>query len=245
VTQVLREATGQDFGEDPQSWTTWWVDQLGYRSRPQSPAPVPTYVQNVPLAYLPQGVVPQQVNQAGTPTVTTAVSSSVSPGGVSHSCFKAGTPIHTLTGPRPIESIQVGDQVLTQDVQTGALSYQPVLAVFHNRPDATLRIELDGDGETIVATRIHRFWKAGQGWTLARDLKPGDTLRNLGGTARVRSVEPDQVQPVFNLQVAEGASFFVGSAGTLAHDNSLVEPVPAPFDAPPTLAALSAGAGAK
>ena len=133
----------------------------------------------------------------------------------------------------------MGDQVLTQDVQTGALSYQPVLAVFHNRPGATLRIELDG--ESIVATTIHRFWKAGQGWVMARDLKPGDPLRTLDGTAKVRAVESDQVQPVFNLQVAEGGSFFVGAAGTLAHDNSLVEPVTAPFDAPPRLATLAAG----
>ncbi len=115
------------------------------------------------------------------------------------------------------------------------MTYQPVLAVFHNRPSATLRIELDG--ESLVATTIHRFWKAGQGWVMARDLKPGDTLRTLDGTLEVRAIEDDQVQPVFNLQVAEGSSFFVGAAGTLAHDNSIAKPVTAPFDAPPTLAA--------
>ena len=38
-------------------------------------------------------------------------------------------------------------------------------------------------GETIVATGIHRFWKAGKGWTMARDLKAGDRLRMIGGVA--------------------------------------------------------------
>jgi hypothetical protein len=234
VTQVLRGVTGADYGEDAQAWTAWWVDQLGYSFKASPTQPVPTYVENVPLAYLPPGVATAAVDQAGPSTTTTAVSTSFTPGGVVHNCFKAGTPVRTLSGPRPIESIRVGDRVLTQDVRTGALGYQPVVAVFHNRPGATLRIDLGG--ESIVATTIHRFWKAGQGWVMARDLEPGDLLRTLGGTARVRAVEDDQVQPVFNLQVAEGGSFFVGAAGTLAHDNSLVEPVTAPFDAPPTLA---------
>jgi len=242
ATQVLRGVTGQDLGEDPGSWTAWWVDQIGYAYKtPQATSqPVPTFVQNVPLGYLPPGVATTAVNQAGASTTTTATSTRFVPGAVVHNCFKAGTPVRTLAGPRAIETIRVGDRVLTQDVQTGSLGYQPVLAVFHNRPGATWRIELDG--ESIVATTIHRFWKAGQGWVMARDLKPGDSLRTLGGTARVRAVEGDEVQPVFNLQVAEGGNFFVGSAGTLAHDNSLVEPVATPFDAQPKLPALASGA---
>lgn len=240
ATQVLRGVTGEDRGEDPKSWTGWWVDQLGYAYKSPQEQPVPTFVENVPLAYLPPGVNTPALNQqAGPSNTTTTVSSTFSPGGVSHNCFKAGTPVRTLAGPQAIETIKVGDQVLTQDVQSGALSYQPVLAVFHNRPGATLRIELDH--ESIVATTIHRFWKAGQGWVMARDLKPGDPLRTLDGTMQVRAVESDQVQPVFNLQVASGASFFVGTAGTLAHDNSLVDPVAAPFDAPPRLTTLDAG----
>jgi hypothetical protein len=157
-----------------------------------------------------------------------------------YSCFAAGTPVRTLLGPRPIESIEVGDQVLAQDVTTGALSFEPVVALHHNPPKPTLRIDL-GD-EAIVATPIHRFWRAGQGWAMARDLKPGDTIRRLGGTARVVSVSEEQVQPVFNLDVAERRSFFVGASGALVHDNSLVDPVLHPFDAPkaPEVAAADA-----
>ncbi|SIO13096.1 Pretoxin HINT domain-containing protein [Singulisphaera sp. GP187] len=244
ATQVLRGVTGEDFGEDPQSWTGWWVDQLGYAYKSPQSQPVPTFVENIPLGYIPEGVATPTLKQSGPSSTTTSVSSTFSPGGAQfhHNCFKAGTPVRTLAGPRPIETIQVGDQVLTQDVQTGALSYQPVLVVLHNPPGATLRIALEGELEPIVATTIHRFWKAGQGWVMARDLQPGDPLRTLNGTARVQSVVTDQVQPVFNLQVAEGASFFVGAAGTLAHDNSLVKPVTAPFDAPPKLAALAVSA---
>jgi hypothetical protein len=156
-----------------------------------------------------------------------------------HSCFAAGTPVQTLTGLRPIETIRLGDEVLTRDTSSGALSYQPVVAVFHNKPNQTLKVTL-GD-EAIVATGIHRFWKAGRGWTMTRDLKPGDLIRTLGGLARVEGVESDRVQPVFNLQVAEGESFLVGRQGALVHDNSLVLPVAAPFDAEPSLAVASPG----
>src|SRR5581483_7285581 len=140
---------------------------------------------------------------------------------------------------RPVESIRMGDEVLTRDTTTGALSYQPVVAVFHNKPNQTLKVAL-GD-ESIVATGIHRFWKAGRGWTTARDLKPGDMIRTLGGLARVEGVETDRIQPVFNLQVAEGESFLVGVQGALVHDNSIVLPVSQPFDAEPSLAVASPG----
>ena len=100
-------------------------------------------------------------------------------------------------------------------------------------------MKLDLGGESIVATGIHRFWKAGKGWTMARDLKPGDIVRTVGGTARVESVMPDKVQPVYNLDVAENRDFFVGKHGCLVYDFSIVQPVVAPFDHAPDLASLT------
>jgi Pretoxin HINT domain len=125
--------------------------------------------------------------------------------------------------------------VLSQDPKTGVLSFQPVLTVYHNPPAPTLTIDLGG--ETVVATAIHRFWRAGKGWAMARDLKPGDLIRTLGGTARVVAVTENAVQPVFNLEVAGGHSFFVGDRGALVHDNSLVQPLHQVFDAAPEIAA--------
>ena len=152
-----------------------------------------------------------------------------------YDCFGAGTMVRTIDGPRAIEAIQVGDRVLTQDTTTGLLSFQPTLAVFHSPPAETLRVGLGGEG--IVVIGIHRFWKAGVGWTMARDLKPGDPIRHLGGVARVESIGPDRSQPVFNLEVARGSSFFVGHLAALVHDNSIVRAVARPFDAPTEMAA--------
>jgi Pretoxin HINT domain len=214
--QALRAVTGQSHGDDPIAWSQWWTDQEGYVFAITQTTGNPTFIENVPLNYTPQAV-PQIVG--GTVTVAR-----------SHSCFAAGTTVRTIDGDRLIESIQPGDLVLVQDTKSGALGYQGVVAAYHNPPNATLRVNLGGD-ESVVATGIHRFWKAGKGWTMARDLKAGDLVRNLGGVAKVESVEEDKVQPVFNLEVAEGHSFLVGKLGTLVHDNSLVETVPTPFDA--------------
>ena len=148
-------------------------------------------------------------------------------------CFAAGTLVHTIDGPRPIESIRVGDRVLSQGTSTGQLAFQPVVATHRNQPPPTLRIAIGG--ESIVATGIHRFWKAGKGWTMARELKAGDRLRMVGGTVAIESIEADKTQPVYNLDVADNRDFFVGTKGLLVHDFSFVQPVLEPFDRQPEL----------
>ncbi|MFI5458079.1 MAG: polymorphic toxin-type HINT domain-containing protein [Isosphaerales bacterium] len=209
---VLYAITARDFGDDPENWKRWWTDQLGY-------------------AY-------QSSQSQSKPTYTTFVTEVVPPpASRHHSCFGAGTLVRTVDGLSAIEEIQVGDRVLSQNTVTGSLEFQPVVAVYHNKPAATLRLAVGG--EPIVATGIHRFWKAGKGWTMARELKAGDRLRAVGGVVAIQSVEEEAVQPVFNLEVAGNRDYFVGKLGTLVHDYSFVQPVREPFDREPDLAAVA------
>jgi Pretoxin HINT domain len=208
VLPVLKVVTEQDLGASPDDWKAWWADQRGYVYEP----PPTESTKPVLTQYVPNPVT----------------------AGAHHSCFAAGTPVRTIEGPRPIEAIKVGDRVLAQDVATGRLQYTPVVAAFHNKPAVTYKV-VAGD-ETVSCTAIHRFWKTGHGWVMARDLKTGDLLRTIGGNARVATVETDRTQPVFNLEVGAGTSYFVGHSGLLVHDNSTVWPVSHPFDAPPDLA---------
>lgn len=225
TTAVLRNVSGADFGADAEKWMAWAVDLQGYayRSESQTTTP-PTIVQEVPLNYQSQVV----------PTINSEL---VALQVVRHSCFAAGTMVRTLQGPRPIQEIRPGDQVLSEDTTTGAFTYRAVVTAYHNPPNETYRLNL-GE-ESIVATGIHRFWKAGLGWVMARDVKAGDRLRTIGGTIEVVSVSKDEVQPVFNLQLAGGDNFCVGGLGVIAHDNSFVEPVAEPFDGVPALADLT------
>jgi hypothetical protein len=202
---VLKAITGLDFGVEPEKWKNWWTDQVGYVYQSDLPNVKPTYTEFVSA-----------------------------PNVVAHgACFAAGTPVQTIDGPQPIESIRVGDRVLSQDTSTGQLAFQPVVATHLNGPAPTLRIAVGG--EAIVATGIHRFWKAGTGWTMARALKPGDRLRMVGGTVQIESIEVDKTQPVYNLDVALNRDFFVGPKGLLVHDFSFVLPVLEPFDHEPVL----------
>jgi hypothetical protein len=146
------------------------------------------------------------------------------------SCFAAGTPVRTLDGLRKIESLKVGDQVLSQDVTNGSLSYQPILVVHHNAPDKTLGLTFE-NGDRILASRFHRFWIVGQGWVMAKDLKEGNVLRTLGSASRVRTITNGPTVPVFNLDVAGGHTYFVGQHDALVHDNTLPSRIATLFDA--------------
>ena len=214
---ALGAVTGKDFGDNPAAWSKWWTDQQGYVFAQAQTTDKPTIVEDIPSGYTPTAV-PQVTNG---PLVN-----------IGHSCFAAGTSVRTIDGDRPIESVRPGDLVLVQDIRTGALGYQAVVNAYHNPPSSTWKVKLGRADDSVVATAIHRFWKAGQGWTMTRDLKAGDLVRTLGGVAEVSAVDPDRVQPVFNLEVGEGHNFLVGKLGALVHDNSLIEPTPDPFDAP-------------
>ena len=83
----------------------------------------------------------------------------------------------------------------------------------------------------MVSSEFHRFWKSGHGWVMARDLKEGDLIRTLDGPLAVSRIERGEVVPVYNLDVAEDADFFVGRGGVLVHDNTLPDLRERPFDA--------------
>jgi hypothetical protein len=213
IVPVLQDISGRNLGSDTVAWQTWLNNLVGYNSL-QASEPT-TVTENVPLAYQPPPI---------------PIESFTAPIGIQRiSCFGAGTIVRTLTGSEAIESLKLGDQVLTQNTKTGALAYKPILVLHHNPPSKTFEIKLGA--ETIVSSYFHRFWKAGSGWVMARDLKVGDPIRTLNGTVQVTAIEEGRVVPVFNLDVADDADFFVGNAAALAHDNTLPSLRELPFDA--------------
>ncbi|MDB5351229.1 MAG: hypothetical protein JWN86_2476 [Planctomycetota bacterium] len=247
INEVLNNATNQALPPKGEVWKTWWADKRGYAYvEPPAPAKA-TFVENVPLAYVPQPigsttrtgpVIASQENFYAKAHLTPEGIHRAQQNGLYADCFAAGTPVRTRSGSRPIEQLEVGDHVLSQDTKTGALGYKPILAVFKFRPAETLKISFGGD--VLLTTSIHRFWRIGEGWVMARDLKPGVTVRALGGSARVESIEKDVVRQVFNLEVAECSDYFVGRDGILAGDNTMMGPRSRPFDAPEPISALAA-----
>lgn len=202
---VLRATTGKDFGVAPATWRKWWAVEQGY------------------LKDLDQAAMAAKIN--------TPAGEKPREEPITQTYFASGTIVRTIVGLRLIDSIQLGDLVLTQDVANGRLAFDPVMAISHHNKSKFQRVILD-DKQVLLASRLSRIWKVGAGWTKAADLKPGDRLRVIGGSARVQSVDAPNEVPSLNLDIAGQSTFFAGSRGVLVHDNSLVEPALVRFDDP-------------
>jgi hypothetical protein len=126
--------------------------------------------------------------------------------------------VWTKTGQRPIEKLQIGDLVLAQNVSTGEIRYKPVLARTL-RPAGPI-VEVSTSDEKFLATRGHPLWVAGVGWRMTKELGDGAVLQTLAGTGRVKGVQPAPDAETYNLVVADFNTYFIGSSGILAHDNT-------------------------
>ena len=104
-------------------------------------------------------------------------------------------------------------------VETGELALKFVKEVFVRENDTLLRIET-GSGD-VDATTSHPFYVVGRGWVAAGDLSVGDAIRALSGDVRtVTALRLEKLEspiPVYNLDVEDFHSYFVGS-GVLVHN---------------------------
>lgn len=228
ILPLLKAITGVELGDDNRAWRRWWTDQLYGSPGSHAPQEGSRSLGSPKDPAVPAGQATTDNEAAKSPEATVPI----------RACFTAGTMVQTLDGPRPIESLEMGTSVLCQDVATGELAYQPILAVYHKKASPTLRIS--AGGESLAVTGLQRFWRSSKGWTMARDLKAGDRLRTLGGVAEVASIEAVPPQPVYSVDVAEERDLFVGSKGFLVHDFGFVPSVPEPFDRQPEAKATAA-----
>ncbi len=127
-------------------------------------------------------------------------------------CFPAGTLIATDAGAVPIESIRVGDRVLTRHsaAPESGDCFREVDSIFVRFAPVVVTLVLD-DGERLEVTPEHPIWCRSQGaWLSAGDLAPGDAVGNLSGeTKTVKQVTCDTSGTlVFNFEVAPTHSYY-------------------------------------
>jgi hypothetical protein len=192
IIPVLASVTGKDF-ETPKQWWNYWQDTNEY------------YVSEHPVDY--RYYANTDDHYYGHPQDTISVQ---------HSCFGRGTPVWTKTGLKPIETLQPGDLVLSQNTETGELRFQPVF-VRTLRPSGKM-MKLTTESGELNATTGHPFWVTGQGWKMTKELGEDAVLHCLKGADRVRSVAPTDDAEAYNLVVAEFNTYFVGTSGLLVHD---------------------------
>lgn len=199
IIAVLAGTTQQNLGSEPRPWWDWWQDYTDYYRGGERPV------------YAVQDSSSQYVRLP------------VQSGPVE--CFAQGTPVWTKTGQRAIESLQIGDLVLSQNVNTGEIRYKPVIARTL-RPAGPI-VQISTWDEKLLATRGHLFWVEGNGWRMAKELGDGAGLHTLAGDGQLRSVRPAKDAETYNLVVADFNTYFVGTSGILAHDNTPRRPTQA------------------
>ena len=127
-------------------------------------------------------------------------------------CFAKGTPIQTPAGDKPIEELEPGDHVLSRDEHAveGAIEPKRVEKTFKNEKEI---VHLQVNGQLIRTTSEHPFFVRDRGWTAASELRGGDLLAaDLRSWVEVEQiVATGQTETVYNIQVADHHTYFVGS----------------------------------
>lgn len=85
-------------------------------------------------------------------------------------CFKDNTLIKTKNGNKKISEIEIGEEVLSYNVETKQEEYQPVLNVFEHTDTQKPMIQIDfDDGSRVVCTEDHKFFY-NEKWVTAKEL---------------------------------------------------------------------------
>lgn len=129
----------------------------------------------------------------------------------SDSCFAAGTGIQTPSGPRPIESLAVGDEVLSWSVAQKCLVPGKVTRL--HRRDVASHFRLAVGTRTILTTSEHPFFRPGFATTKVADLMAGDRLlaKDGSGLAETRLEETRELREgltVHNITVEPEHNYF-------------------------------------
>ncbi|MFD3483499.1 RHS repeat-associated core domain-containing protein [Streptomyces sp. NPDC058665] len=148
--------------------------------------------------------------------------------------FTANTPVLLADGTRkPIKDIQIGDEVLAMDPETGESGPRPVTALIKGTGDKQLvDITLDtGKTSTLTATEGHPFWVPALGrWIEADELTTGQWLQTSTGTwTQITAVTHRTTSTtVYNLTVDDIHTYYVlaGATPVLVHNcGSVVDAV--------------------
>ena len=135
-------------------------------------------------------------------------------------CFVAGTMILTASGLVAIENIKAGDKVISTYPETMETSPKTVLETYIR--EVTTLVHLTVNGEEIVTTVDHPFYVKNQGFIKAGELIVGDELLDVNGNVLLVenfAVElTDEPTTVYNFQVEDFHTYYVGKNGILVHN---------------------------
>lgn len=155
-------------------------------------------------------------------------------------CFPSGTPVHVDGGVKNIETLKIGDQVWSFDESTGIPVLKSISNIFER--STQLLVDITVEGEIIQATPEHPFFINGD-WKEAGLIEVGDKIVQKDGVCqKVLKVSytgahapiassagdfPEEIDlpeaeavKVYNFEVEDCHTYFVGHQGLLVHNAS-------------------------
>lgn len=131
------------------------------------------------------------------------------------------TLVLTEDGLRPIEEIQAGDYVWSENTETGKKELKKVLSVSVTETTTLVHVTTE-NGAVINTTENHPFYVEGKGWCAAAELEAGDVLRTEDGEQEtVKSVQTeklDKAVKVYNLEIEDSHTYYVSADRVLVHN---------------------------
>ena len=120
-------------------------------------------------------------------------------------CFTVDTFVPTKHGYTTIKEIQKGDEILSRNERTGRTGFKEVEDVFIRAVHTIYHVWLDGK-EEIKTTAYHPVYVQEQEWVTAINLREGDTLETMEGTACITKIVKERHEEpvtVYNLAVKD------------------------------------------
>ena len=144
----------------------------------------------------------------------------------------------TRAGLKPIEDIEVGDEVLAYDEETGEQVYKPVVQLFRNETKEWYHVRVND--EKIICTGGHPFYVLNaeasrksvlyEGtktdtkgkWITAKELKVSDqVLLSDGSCAIIEEIQVEKLsapETTYNFEVADYHTYYVSDSKVLVHN---------------------------
>jgi len=138
-------------------------------------------------------------------------------------CFLKGTKVATEKGYKDIDKIEVGDVVLSYNIETGKNEYKKVTKVFYhpNQQDTLYSIAING--KVVEASSAHKFFiKTSDGfdWISAKDLEIGDIVKDSDGNyLSITNITSKPIlDDLYNIEVEENHNYYVTESEILVHN---------------------------
>ena len=136
-------------------------------------------------------------------------------------CFVAGTLVLTASGLIAIEQIKAGDIVYAADEESLDVSLKPVLETYIRETSSLVHLTING--ENIISTYDHPYYVKDKGFVSAEALWIGAELIDKNGNVVLveqlyRENLGDESVKVYNFQVEEYHTYFVGRTMILVHN---------------------------